>query len=128
MFVDAGASVLSGNGVYRSATITGNYQHSLKHEGSLTHYVTLGGGVSTEGVSARTSSHAVFGAGLGIRQMVAEGRGSGRLELRGERISDEMTLAGLKFGFDLWLRSSLDRIHACTPSSSAGWNGGRSAG
>lgn len=105
MFLDAGASVLSSNHeVYRSATVTGNFQFSLKQEGSLTNYITLGGGVSTQGFSARTSTHGVFGGGLGLRRMVAGDHGSLRAELRVDRIAGEMTLAGVKFGFDLWLR------------------------
>jgi len=105
IFMDVGATVLkSSYEVYRSVTVTGNYQHSLKQEGSVTQYVTLGGGLTTQGVSARTDTRAVYGGGLGIRQTVADDHGSVRVELRVERIADAMTLAGVKFGFDLWLK------------------------
>ena len=90
-------------------SLTGNYQYAFPMEGSVSPYLTAGGGlVSTKGDSNSDTS-ALLGGGVGARFRVADGHGALRLEGRYDHVSqgDHLDAAGVisfQFGFDLLMR------------------------
>jgi hypothetical protein len=109
IFAKTGLVYESTNGGHFSVlSLTGNYQYAFPVQGSVSPYLTAGGGLVS--VSDRSSdTSALLGGGVGARFRVGDGHGALRLEGRYDHLSEGDTLDGagvisFLFGFDLLMR------------------------
>lgn len=89
-------------------SLTGNYQYAFPVQGSVSPYLTAGGGLVSIS-DGNSDQSALLGGGVGARFRVADGNGALRLEGRYDHVSqgDHLDAAGvisLLFGFDLLMR------------------------
>jgi len=86
------------------------WQHAFRAANANAPFANIGMGLYREGGAAYAATAASYGAGIGMRHRIHDGRGDVRAEvrvdhLRGVKRLDrpELTSIGLRLGFDLWI-------------------------
>ncbi len=113
-YLDGGVSILSEDETLTNLLVTGNYQYNFQAERTTTPYLTAGLGLYSVSFAGTGATSAVFGGGVGIRNRIADGHGSFRVEFRVDKISegedagagviDEALMYGVKLGVDFWMK------------------------
>jgi hypothetical protein len=128
-FIDTGLDMQSTKNIegipdlesVRLLSLTGNYQYNFGASGSLTPYITAGGGLLSFGQKGTdlaladydlSAMAAIYGGGVGIRHKMGNGHGTMRAEVRFDRSTEgtdgdtillsESNVFAVKLGFDLW--------------------------
>lgn len=108
---DCGALVIDESGsVVTLAVGSLGYQHVFRPGSPGSPFADVGLGFLREGGTARNSTSLSAGAGLGLRRVVQDERGALRIEARYDFLRGggpfgrpNLTMVGLRLGFDLWL-------------------------
>src|ERR1051325_9851357 len=86
------------------------YQYVLKQQSDSSPYANVGAGILSEGSGGRHGSSLLVGAGLGMRRVVHDERGTIRVEARYDFLRGGgpfgrpyLNTMSLRLGFDLWL-------------------------
>jgi len=108
---DGGALVIDESGsVVTLAVGSLGYQHVFLPGSPGSPYANIGLGFLREGGTNRAGTSLSTGAGLGLRHVVRDDRGALRIEARYDFLRGggpfgrpNLTMLGLRLGFDLWL-------------------------